>query len=90
MHTNKKKRRTTTTNHLLATVQYGYWLRKNRSTYPGTPGTAVLRTVIYIHIIHTDGTMVPCGLHLTERCSKRTGAIRVVTNALVLVIFNKR
>ena len=74
MHTNIKKRRTTTTNHLLATVQYGYWLRKNRSTYPGTctPGTAVLRTVIYIHIIHTDGTMVPCGLHLTERCSKRT------------------
>lgn len=47
-------------------------VRKNRSTYPGTPGTAVLRTVIYIHIIHTDGTMVPCGLHLTERCSKRT------------------
>jgi len=59
------------------------WLlvKKKQKYIPGyTPGTAVLRTVIYIHIIHTDGTMVPCGLHLTERCSKRTGAIRVVPN----------
>jgi hypothetical protein len=51
--------------HSYSSMVTGY--KKKQKYIPGyTPGTAVLRTVIYIHIIHTDGTMVPCELHLSN------------------------